>query len=116
VSEDAYILFDDTVLINSTSIEVATAVQCGVSAEELFRRTAVMNIVSFEALIAISCVYVNGETRQFWVIDRIDGDGQSKLEPCDCDAQWCGVQQKQLPFTTVLMDSWYATQKIDGAG
>jgi len=26
-------------------------------------------------------------------------------------AQWCGLQQ-QLPFATVLMDSWYATQSL----
>jgi hypothetical protein len=63
----------------------------------------------------ISCVYVNGETGQFWVIDyRLydpDGDGQSKLDHVATmlDAV---VYTKQLPFTTVLMDSWYATQKL----
>jgi hypothetical protein len=63
----------------------------------------------------ISCVYVNGETGQFWVIDyRLydpDGDGQSKL--AHVAAMLDGVvYSKQLPFTTVLMDSWYATQKL----
>ncbi|WP_373528839.1 hypothetical protein [Nostoc sp.] len=63
----------------------------------------------------IICVYVNGETGQFWVIDyRLydpDGDGQSKLAHVAAmlDAV---VYSKQLPFTTVLMDSWYATQKL----
>jgi hypothetical protein len=63
----------------------------------------------------ISCVYVNEETGQFWVIDyRLydpDGDGQSKL---DHVAQMLNgvVYSKQLPFATVLMDSWYATQKL----
>ena len=60
-------------------------------------------------------MYVNGETGQFWVIDyRLydpDGDGQSKL---DHVAQMLNsvVYSKQLPFTTVLMDNWYATQKL----
>lgn len=63
----------------------------------------------------VSCVYVNAETGQFWVIDyRLydpDGDGQSKL---DHVAQMLdGVMySKQMPFTTVLMDSWYASQKL----
>ena len=63
----------------------------------------------------ISCVYVNGETGQFWVIDyRLydpDGDGQSKLDHV-AEMLNSVVYNKQLPFTTVLMDSWYATQKL----
>ena len=63
----------------------------------------------------ISCVYVNGETGQFWVIDyRLydrDGDGQSKLDHVAAMLKGA-VYSKQLPFTTVLMDSWYATQKL----
>jgi len=38
-----------------------------------------------------------------------DGDGQSKLD--HVAAMLNGVvYSKQLPFATVLMDSWYATQ------
>jgi hypothetical protein len=60
-------------------------------------------------------VYVNGETGQFWVIDyRLDdpdGNGQSKL--AHVAAMLKGVvYSKQLPFTNVLMDSWYATQSL----
>jgi hypothetical protein len=42
---------------------------------------------------------------------KSDGDGQSKL---DHVAQMLNgvVDSKQLPFTRVLMDSWYATQKL----
>ncbi len=60
-------------------------------------------------------MYVNGETGQFWVVDyRLydpDGDGNSKL---DHVAQMLegAVYSKQLAFTHVLMDSWYATQKL----
>ncbi|CAA9588099.1 Mobile element protein [uncultured Synechococcales cyanobacterium] len=105
VSEDAYILFDDTVLDKrySTSIEVARRQYSG-NEHRVIRGIGL-----------ISCVYVNGETGQFWVIDyRLydpDGDGQSKLD--HVTAMLNGVvYSKQLPFTTVLMDSWYATQNL----
>lgn len=63
------------------------------------------------------------KTCQFWVIDyRIydpDGDGQSKLDHV-ADMLQSLVEQKLLPFSTVLMDSWYATknlmQSIDNLG
>lgn len=61
------------------------------------------------------CVYVNVETGQFWVIDyRLydpDGDGHSKLDHV-ADMLKAALDSKQLPFSTVLMDSWYATQKL----
>jgi hypothetical protein len=63
----------------------------------------------------VSCIYVNGETGQFWVIDyRLydpDGNRQSKLDHVS-DMLKSMVYSKQLPFRTVLMDSWYATQKL----
>jgi hypothetical protein len=63
----------------------------------------------------VSCLYVNAETQQFWVIDyRLydpDGDGKSKLEHV-LEMLDNVVQIKQLPFQTVLMDSWYAAQKV----
>jgi len=37
-----------------------------------------------------------------------DGDGQNKLD--HVAAMLNGVVYSKLPFTTVLMDSWYATQ------
>lgn len=42
---------------------------------------------------------------------KSDGDGQSKLEHV---AQMLNgvVYGKQLPFTRILMDSWYATPKL----
>lgn len=63
----------------------------------------------------VSCVYVNPETGQFWVIDyRIydpDGDGKTKLDHVS-DMLLNVVHQKQLPFRQVLMDSWYGAQKL----
>jgi hypothetical protein len=104
-SENGYILFDDTVLDkrHSASIELSRRQYSG-NEHRVIRGIGL-----------ISCVYVNGTTGQFWVIDyRLydpDGDGQSKLE--HVAAMLDGVvYSKQLPFTTVLMDSWYATQKL----
>jgi len=104
-SENAYILFDDTVLDKRYSASM-----------ELTRRQYSGNEHRvIRGIGLISCVYVNEETGQFWVIDyRLydpDGDGQSKL---DHVAEMLNgvVYSKQLPFTRVLMDSWYATQKL----
>jgi hypothetical protein len=63
----------------------------------------------------VSCVYVNPETGQFWVIDyRIyepDEDGKTKLAPV-VEMLQSLVYSKILPFSTVLMDSWYATKTL----
>ena len=104
-SQNGYVLFDDTVLDKRYSASI-----------ELTRRQYSGNEHRvIRGIGLIGCVYVNGETGQFWVIDyRLydpDGDGQSKL---DHVAQMLNsvVYSKQLPFTTVLMDSWYATQAL----
>lgn len=63
----------------------------------------------------ITCVYVNPELDQFWIVDyRIydpDGDGKTKLDHVQDMLLNC-VHQKRLQFWAVLMDSWYATQEI----
>lgn len=55
------------------------------------------------------------KTGQFWVIDyRIydpNGDGKNKLDHV-ADMLHNLVYSKQLPFVRVLMDSWYAAQKL----
>lgn len=104
-SKNAYVLFDDTVLDKRYSGSI-----------ELVRRQYRGNEHRvIRGIGLISCVYVNDETGQFWVIDyRLydpDGDGQSKLD--HVAAMLNGVvYNKQLPFTTVLMDSWDATQTL----
>jgi DDE superfamily endonuclease len=104
-SEDAYLLFDDTVLDKQYS-----------SAIELTRRQYSGNAHRvIRGIGLISCVYVNAQTGQFWVIDyRLydpEGDGHSKLEHV-AEMLKGVVHSKQLPFSTVLMDSWYAAQKL----
>jgi hypothetical protein len=63
----------------------------------------------------VSCLYVNADTGQFWVIDyRLydpAGDGKTKLDHL-IEMLNHLVETKQLPFGTVLMDSWYAAQKV----
>ena len=63
----------------------------------------------------ISCLYVNPETGQFWVIDYrlygLQGDGQSKLDPV-AEMLKGVVFSKRLPFYAVRMDSGYASQKL----
>jgi hypothetical protein len=63
----------------------------------------------------VTCVYVNPERDQFWLIDyRLydpDGDGKSKLDHVR-EMLTNVVYHKQLPFQAVLMDTWYATKEL----
>jgi len=105
LDEDGLIIFDDTVIDKNSSRCI-----------ELVRRQysgAEHRVIRGIGLI--SCVYVNVKTGQFWVIDyRIydpDGDGKNKLDHV-VDMLQNLVYGKQLPFVRVLMDSWYAAQKL----
>ena len=81
---------------------------CGVSTAEMHMRV-------IKGIGIVTCVYVNPELDQFWIIDyRIydpDGDGKTKLDHVQDMLLNC-VHQKKLPFWAVLMDSWYATKEI----
>lgn len=105
LSENGYILFDDTVLDKRHSFAI-----------ELVRRQWSGNAKKvIKGIGIVTCVYVNPDTQQFWVIDyRIfnpDGDGHSKLD--HLLEMWRTILYvEKLPFRTVLMDSWYATMKI----
>jgi hypothetical protein len=103
--ENAYIIFDDTVLDKRYSKKI-----------ELTRRQYSGNEHGvLRGIGLISCVYVNSKIGQFWVIDyRIydpGGDGKSKLDHV-LEMLQSLVYQKLLPFRTVLMDSWYATKNL----
>lgn len=102
---NAYLVFDDTVLDK----RFARAI-------ELTRRQYSGNEHRvIRGIGLVSCLYVNALTGEFWVIDyRLydpDGDGQSKLDHVAAMLD-AAVHAKALPFQTVLMDSWYATQKL----
>lgn len=103
--EDGYLLFDDTVLDKRFSQSI-----------ELVRRQYSGNEHRvIRGIGLISCVYVNAKSGQFWVIDyrlyNPDGDSNSKLDHV-ADMLKGAVYAKQLPFRTVLMDSWYAAKKL----
>jgi hypothetical protein len=102
---DGSVVFDDTVIDKNSSRCI-----------ELVRRQYSGNEHRvIRGIGLISCVYVNGKTGQFWVVDyRIydpDGDGKTKLDHV-ADRLQNLVFHKQLPFARVLMDSWYAAQNL----
>ncbi len=104
-TERGYLVFDDTVLDKSYS-----------SAIELVRRQYSGNAHSvIRGIGVVTCVYVNPDSDQFWLIDyRIydpEGDGKTKLDHVREMLQQA-VYQKQLPFQAVLMDAWYATKDL----
>lgn len=105
LSDNGYLIFDDTVLDkdHSHAIELVNKQYSG-NAHELIKGIGV-----------VTCVYVNPDTEQYWVIDyRIydkHSDGKTKLDHLT-EILEHSVYHKQLAFSTVLMDSWYATKKI----
>ena len=105
ISQDAGVIFDDTVLDKraSESIELVRRQYSGAEHRVL------------RGIGLINCVYLNPEKNLFWVIDyRIydpDGDGKTKLDHV-ADMLSNLVYHKQLPFARVLMDSWYGSQKL----
>lgn len=105
IHENAYVIFDDTVLDKRYAEDI-----------ELTRRQYSGNEHGvLRGIGLVNCVYVNPETGQFWVIDyRIydpDGDGKSKLNHVT-EMLESLLYYKALPFSTVLMDSWYATKDL----
>jgi hypothetical protein len=103
--EDGSVIFDDSVLDKNSS-------QC---IELVRRQYSGTEHRVIRGIGLISCVYVNVKTGQFWVIDYgsydPEGDGKNKLDHV-ADMLHNLVYSKQLPFARVLMDSWYAAQKL----
>jgi hypothetical protein len=104
-SQQGYVIFDDTVLDKQYSFNI-----------ELVRRQYSGNAHGvIKGIGVVTCVYVNPELDQFWIIDyRIydpKGDGKSKLDHVG-DMLNLVVYHKKLPFRAVLMDTWYATKNV----
>ena len=63
----------------------------------------------------VTCVYVNPDVDRFWIVDfRLYDparDGKSKPEHAR-EMLLHSVYSKQLPFQTVLMDTWYASREL----
>jgi hypothetical protein len=102
---NGFLVFDDTVLDKrySNSIELVRRQYSG-NEHRVIRGIGL-----------VSCIYVNGNTGEFWVIDyrlyHPEGDGHTKLDHVK-EMLAGAVFSKQLPFGKVLMDSWYATKKL----
>jgi hypothetical protein len=100
-----FLVFDDTVIDKnfSNNIELVRSQYSG-NAHKVINGIGV-----------VTCVYVNPQIDQFWIIDyRIydpDGDGKSKLDHMKDMLLNC-VYQKELLFWAVLMDSWYASKDM----
>lgn len=104
-TERGYLVFDDTVLDKNHSHSI-----------ELVRRQYSGNAHSvIRGIGVVTCVYVNPELDQFWLIDyRIydpEGDGKTKRDHVREMLQNV-VYEKQLPCQAVLMDSWYASRDL----
>ena len=104
-SAKGYLVFDDTVLDKNYSFEI-----------ELVRRQYSGNAHGIiKGIGVVTCVYVNPELDQFWIIDyRIydpERDGKTKLDHVR-EMLDNTVHDKSLPFQAVLMDTWYADRKL----
>lgn len=104
-SEQGYLAFDDTVLDHNTAFKI-----------ELVRRQYSGNAHAvIKGIGVVTCVYINPTIDQFWIIDyRIydpQRDGKSKLDHVR-EMLDNTLNDKQLPFRGVLMDSWYAEHKL----
>lgn len=104
-SAAAYLAFDDTVLDHNSAFKI-----------ELVRRQYSGNAHAvIKGIGVVTCVYINPQTDQFWMIDyRIydpERDGKSKLDHVQ-EMLDNALSDKALPFRGVLMDSWYAERKL----
>ncbi len=102
---DGYIIFEDTVLNKRYAKEIALAKR---QYSGNARRT-------INGIGIVTCVYVNPALDRYWLIDyRIydkPGDGKSKLDHVR-DMLWVLVYSRNVAFSTVLMDSWYASKSL----
>ena len=77
----------------------------------------VMNIKLFMGLGIVNSIYFNPQNEQLWIIDyRIydpDTDKKTKIDHVE-EMILNAINNKKIPFKTVLMDSWYATQRLMG--
>lgn len=104
-TENGVLIFDDSVLDKNYSHKI-----------ELVRRQYSGNAHGIiKGIGMVNCVYLNPKTGHYWIIDyRIfepDADGKTKLDHVH-DMLTSALVDKLLPFSTVLMDTWYATKEL----
>ena len=103
---DGSLIFDDTVIDKRYAKEIAVA-------KKQYSGNAGGIINGIGNLV--TCVYVNPVLDRYWLIDyRIydkQGDGKSKLDHVR-DMLSVLVYSREVVFSTVLMDSWYASKPL----
>ena len=104
-SKYGHLIFDDTVLDKSSSsaIEIARWQYSGNAGKVI------------QGIGVVTCIYYNPEINRYWAIDfRLyapDQDGKSKVDHIE-EMTKSAVYGKILLFQTVLMDTWYATNRL----
>ena len=104
---EAYLIFDDTVINKKYGYNIElTRRQYSGNEHQVVRGIGIVN-----------CVYFNPQNEQLWIIDyRIydpDTDKKTKIDHVE-EMILNAINNKKIPFKTVLMDSWYATQRLMG--
>lgn len=104
LSPNGCLIFDDSVLNKNFSFEIE-----GVKPQYSGNEHRPIKGIGL-----VSCVYYNSEIDQYWVIDvRIydpEADGKTKLDHMK-DMMKMAIH-REVTFTTVLMDTWYATTEM----
>lgn len=105
INAHAYLVFDDTVLDKRYATEIETSQ----------RQYSGNQHGVIQGIGVINCIYVNHEVGKFWIVDyRIydpSRDGKTKIDHVT-EMLKNLVHHKDLPFQAVLMDTWYATNKL----
>lgn len=104
-SPNGCIIFDDTVLDKNHSRKMeGVRQQYSGNAHGVVRGIGV-----------VTCVYVNPDMDRWWAVDyRLydpDADGRSKMDHVE-EMLKLLHEVRQVPFRTVLMDSWYASKHL----
>lgn len=105
LDESGYIVFDDSVIDKNYSKQIESVRwQYSGNAHGVIRGIGLVN-----------CIYINPTTEQFWIIDyRVfdpERDGKSKVDHFK-DMLNAVHYHKKIPYKTVLMDSWYASNNL----
>ena len=102
---EGYVVFDDTVLDKRYAKKIALAKK-----QYFGDARGTINGIGI-----VTCVYVNPVLDRFYLIDyriyALHSDGKTKLDPVQ-DMLSVLVDSRKVAFSTVLMDTWYATKKV----
>jgi hypothetical protein len=108
INSKGCLIFDDSVLDKNHSREI----------EGVYQQYSGNEHRIIRGIGLISCVYVNPETEDFWVIDyRIydpETDGKNKHQHVSDMLDSCleKCMKGELDFRAVLMDRWYAISRL----